>query len=112
MVDLGICNNSQYKPEPDRSINSYTHPSLTLGSTMPLLQFTPLQSRPSASFWSSLTSLKLDTLKLDDAERDVLGFLDEGMSVKDRSASKEGKEEEVWVAGSLGVDERSLEGGR
>lgn len=75
---------------------------------MPLLQFTPLQSRPSASFWSSLTSLKLDTLKLDDTERDVYGFLDEGMTVKDRTASKDGKEEGVWVAGSLGVDERSL----
>ena len=75
---------------------------------MPLLQFTPLQSRPSASFWSSLTSLKLDTLKLDDTERDVIGYLDEGMMVKDRTASKDGQEEGVWVAGSLGVDERSL----
>ena len=87
---------------------------------MPLLQFTPLQSRPSASFWSSLTSLKLDTLKLDDTERDILGFLDEGMLVKDRGAgtSKKqedeqgGQEEGVWVAGSLGVDERSLGSGR
>ncbi|KAH8084102.1 hypothetical protein HD553DRAFT_39955 [Filobasidium floriforme] len=86
---------------------------------MPLLQFTPLQSRPSASFWSSLTSLKLDTLKLDDTERDILGFLDEGMLVKDRGAGtskkkedeQEGQEEGVWVAGSLGVDERSLGSG-
>jgi hypothetical protein len=87
---------------------------------MPLLQFTPLQSRPSASFWSSLTSLKLDTLKLDDTERDVLGFLDEGMLVKDRGAGNSkkkedeqgGQEEGIWVAGSLGVDERSLGSGR
>jgi hypothetical protein len=70
---------------------------------MPLLQFTPLQSRPSASFWSSLNGLKLDTLKLDDSARPLIGFLDEGVAVKDRRT-----EEEVWVGGSIGVDERSL----
>ena len=77
--------------------------------TMPLLQFTPLQSRPSASFWSYLNSLKLDTLKLDDTERDVYGFLDEGLNVQDRGAGRtEEGEKGVWVAGSLGVDERSF----
>lgn len=72
---------------------------------MPLLQFTPLPSRPTSAFWSSLTSLKLDTLKLDDSTQRLTGFLDEGMWVKDRLR---GEEKGTWVGGSLGVDERSF----
>jgi hypothetical protein len=40
---------------------------------------------------------------LDDSARPLIGFLDEGVAVKDRRT-----EEEVWVGGSIGVDERSL----
>ncbi|KAJ9113198.1 hypothetical protein QFC22_006037 [Naganishia vaughanmartiniae] len=66
---------------------------------MPILQFTPLSSFPSPSFWQQLTSLKLDTLKLDDSVRDIRGWLEEGRSIRDRESS-----EEVWMSGHLMVD--------
>jgi len=66
---------------------------------MPILQFTPLSSFPSPAFWQQLTSLKLDTLKLDDSVRDIRGWLEEGRSVRDRESG-----EEVWMSGHLMVD--------
>ncbi|KAJ9104634.1 hypothetical protein QFC21_002132 [Naganishia friedmannii] len=66
---------------------------------MPILQFTPLSSFPSPSFWQQLTTIKLDTLKLDDSARDIRGWLEEGRSVLDRESG-----EEVWMSGHLMVD--------
>lgn len=74
---------------------------------MPILQFTPLQSRPSASFWTSLSALKLDSLKLDDSLISLTGYLDEGTAVRDRTRTDE--QSAVWVGGSLRLDESSLE---
>ncbi|KAJ9119946.1 hypothetical protein QFC24_005429 [Naganishia onofrii] len=70
---------------------------------MPILQFTPLSSFPSPSFWQQLTSLKLDTLKLDDSVRDIQGWLEEGRSVLDRESG-----EEVWISGHLMVEGQSF----
>lgn len=70
---------------------------------MPILQFTPLSSFPSPSFWQQLTSLKLDTLKLDDSVRDIQGWLEEGRSVLDRESG-----EEVWISGHFMVDGQSF----
>lgn len=66
---------------------------------MPPLQFQPLASQPTPSFWSALNTLKLDKLKLDDAEQPITGWLEEGKEVKDR----EGGQQSVGVDGSLGV---------
>lgn len=70
---------------------------------MPILQFTPLRSFPSPAFWQQLTSLKLDTLKLDDSVQDILGWMEEGRSVYDREQGAE-----VWMSGSVAVDADSL----
>jgi hypothetical protein len=70
---------------------------------MPILQFTPLRSFPSPSFWQHLTSLKLDTLKLDDSIIDIHGWMEEGKSVFDREQG-----EDVWMGGSVAVDADSL----
>jgi hypothetical protein len=70
---------------------------------MAILQFTPLRSFPSPAFWQQLTSLKLDTLKLDDSVQDIVGWMEEGKSVSDREQGAE-----VWMSGSVGVDADSL----
>lgn len=70
---------------------------------MPILQFTPLRSFPSPSFWQQLTSLKLDTLKLDDSAMNIHGWLEEARSVYDKEQSSD-----VWMSGSVAVDADSL----
>lgn len=74
---------------------------------MPILQFTPLPSQPSQAFFSTLNSLKLDKLKLDESVQPITGVLSEGQWIRDRM-NPEGQGQ--WVGGSLGVDERSFEG--
>lgn len=66
---------------------------------MPPLQFTTLPSHPTPPFWTALTALKLDTLKLSDASVPITGWLDEGRQVVDREDS----ERVVGVEGGLGV---------
>lgn len=63
------------------------------------LQFQPLTSRPTPSFWSALNSLKLDKLKLDDAQQPIHGWLEEGREIVDRERGNE----KVGIDGSLGV---------
>jgi hypothetical protein len=63
------------------------------------LQFQPLASRPTPSFWTALNTLKLDKLKLDDAQQPISGWLEEGREVID----KENGDRRVGVDGSLGV---------
>jgi ubiquitin-like modifier-activating enzyme ATG7 len=66
------------------------------------LQFQPISSQPTAAFWSALTSLKLDKLKLDDSEVDIAAWLEEGREIKDKEA-KAGESSGVGVDGVMGV---------
>ena len=81
------------------------HPTsqLTIRTTysehMAPLQFQPLASQPTPTFWSALNTLKLDKLKLDDAQQPISGWVEEGREVID----KEGGDRRVGVDGSLGV---------
>jgi ubiquitin-like modifier-activating enzyme ATG7 len=72
---------------------------------MPPLQFQPLSSQPTPSFWSALTSHKLDKLKLDDAQQTITAWLEEGREVVDREAasSSGGGGGTVGVDGVLGI---------
>ncbi|KAF9268423.1 E1-like protein-activating [Marasmius fiardii PR-910] len=70
-----------------------------------IVQFTPLPSLTHPSFWHKLTELKLDVLKLSDAEVDITGTYGVGRLFRDREASGDSW---VGVGGSLGVDEDSL----
>jgi Ubiquitin-like modifier-activating enzyme ATG7 N-terminus len=51
---------------------------------MPLLAFQQFSSLLHPTFWHSLTGLKIDVLKLDDAEVPVTGAYGKGKSVVDR----------------------------
>lgn len=73
-----------------------------------LLRFDTLTSHPSPSFWSTLTTLKLDKMKLDDTPRQITGYLEQGRRVVDREA-KAGEKDEIWIGGSIGIDGNSLE---
>ncbi|KAL7424355.1 Autophagy protein 7 [Cryptotrichosporon argae] len=70
---------------------------------MPPLQFQPLSSQPTPAFWSALTSLKLDTLKLDDAARPVAAWLDAGRVVDDVDRLTGRRGGDVGVDGALGL---------
>lgn len=50
---------------------------------MPPLQFQPYVSQPTPDFWSSLTSLKLDRLKLDDPLLPLHAWVDESRVIPD-----------------------------
>lgn len=45
------------------------------------LQFQPFSSQPSPEFWSALTTLKLDKLRLDDTSLPVHAWVDEGREI-------------------------------
>lgn len=64
------------------------------------LQFQPLSSQPTPSFWSALNTLKLDKLKLDDAEQPITGWLEQGREIVDK-ANEAGPP--VGVDGIVGV---------
>nr|GFD61215.1 hypothetical protein [Tanacetum cinerariifolium] len=53
-------------------------------------------------FWSALNTLKLDKLKLDDAQQPVSAWLEEGREIVDRE-SKNDQGSLVGVDGSVGV---------
>lgn len=68
------------------------------------LQFQPISSQPTAAFWSALTTLKLDKLKLDDTEVEIKAWLEQGREVRDREAkSDDGGDTVIGVDGVLGV---------
>lgn len=102
---------------------------------VPILQFSPLHSQPTPSFWSTLTSLKLDRLKLDDTPQEIIGWLKAGnyalpkaskghkshtdsgsgsAGAHDQEGEQDGegtgeeKEEGIWLPGSLMLDGSSL----
>ncbi|KAK1216617.1 Autophagy protein 7 [Marasmius sp. AFHP31] len=70
-----------------------------------IVQFSPLPSLISPSFWHKLTELKLDVLKLSDAEVEITGTYGVGRLFKDREATTE---KWVGVGASLTVDEESF----
>lgn len=65
------------------------------------LQFQPLSSQPTPSFWSALNTLKLDKLKLDDTQQDIIAWLEEGKEIVDRESA--GGLKRIGVDGGLGV---------
>ncbi|KAL1408414.1 Autophagy protein 7 [Vanrija albida] len=73
------------------------------------LQFQPLVSQPTPEFWSSLTSLKLDKLRLDDSEIPIHAWLDEGRQVvnANRLTGKVAGDD-VAVDGSVLLDESAF----
>jgi len=72
---------------------------------MPPLQFQPLCSQPTPSFWSAVNSLKLDRQGLDDSQLPVHGWIDEGKEiiVRDASAGKGDARKFIGVDGSVFV---------
>ncbi|KAJ4468282.1 hypothetical protein J3R30DRAFT_3688002 [Lentinula aciculospora] len=70
-----------------------------------IVQFTPLPSLTHPSFWHKLTELKLDVLKLSDAEVDITATYRVGRLIEDRES---GPGTFVSVGGSLGVEEESF----
>ena len=77
--------------------------------TMVLLQFSPLQSAPSPSFFHALTKHKLDVARLDDSLVSIKGEYSEGKIVLDREG---GKGDEVGISGGveLGLSSFEVEG--
>ena len=67
------------------------------------LQFQPLSSQPTPGFWSAVTALKLDKLKLDDSEQDIEAWLEEGREIVDRDAGVAGGSNTIGVDGSVGL---------
>jgi ubiquitin-like modifier-activating enzyme ATG7 len=65
---------------------------------MPTLQFQPLSSQPTPSFWSALNTLKLDHLRLDDTTQSLTAWIEEGREIPDREQSGV-----IGVDGSVGV---------
>ncbi|WVQ97783.1 E1-like protein-activating enzyme Gsa7p/Apg7p [Kwoniella sp. CBS 9459] len=72
---------------------------------MPVVQFQPLSSQPTPSFWSALTSHKLDEAKLDDSFKLIRGWMDEGRSfaVSSNSNSTDGHQQQAGIDGSVSV---------
>ncbi len=68
-----------------------------------LVQFTPFPSLSHPSFWHKLTQLKLDVLKLSDAQVEITGSYGVGRLIKDREAG-------AWVSvnANLAVEEESF----
>ncbi|SJL00121.1 related to APG7-component of the autophagic system [Armillaria ostoyae] len=68
-----------------------------------LVQFTPFPSLSHPSFWHKLTQLKLDVLKLSDAQVEITGSYGVGRLIKDREAG-------AWISvnANLAVEEESF----
>lgn len=76
---------------------------------MAVIQFSPLQSRPSPALWAALAALKLDTLKLDEAEVPIVGQVEACKLVQDRQGG-DAEGQGVFVPGSLNVGGDAFEG--
>lgn len=77
--------------------------STSIGMTTPL-QFAPFSSSISPSFWQSLTTLKLQVLKLSDEPVPITGSYSRARTVKDRLTG-----DEVGMGCVLELDERAFD---
>ncbi|PWN21726.1 E1-like protein-activating [Microstroma glucosiphilum] len=82
---------------------------LPSSSSSTLLQFNPLPTTISPSFWHALTSLKLNHLRLSEDAIPVMGSYTVGRVVKDRRGGEKGRI--VELGGSLSLLEEGLGGG-
>ncbi|GAA5903726.1 hypothetical protein JCM6882_003397 [Rhodosporidiobolus microsporus] len=76
-----------------------------MSSTAPSLQFLPLSTSISPSFWHQLTHLKLHRLKLSDDPVPITAHYARGKAVKDRMTG-----ETVGISGGIELDQASFEG--
>ncbi|GAA5864413.1 hypothetical protein JCM1840_000487 [Sporobolomyces johnsonii] len=76
----------------------------TEGTAAGPLQFLPLSTAVSPSFWHQLTHLKLHHLKLSDAPVPISGWYTKGKQVKDRMTG-----EAVGISGGLELSEASFD---
>lgn len=65
------------------------------------LQFQPLISQPTPEFWSALTALKLDKLRLDDSIIPLHAWVDEGREVANTNRMTGQVDDNVGVDGSV-----------
>lgn len=75
---------------------------------MPPLQFQPLASQPSPSFWAALSAHKLNHLKLDDSQLQIRAYLEPAKRIlinKENAADKA----DVGIDGSLVVGGEAFE---
>lgn len=72
--------------------------------SMPPLQFQQLSSQPTPGFWSALTSVKLDKLKLADTRLTITGQLSEARQTVDREKAQAPADSAVSVDGAVGID--------
>ena len=73
-------------------------------SPNPLVQFLPLSTSVSPSFWHALTSIKLHELKLSQHAIPVKGYYSKGKQVRDRLNGNE----LVGINGGLELDQDSF----
>ena len=73
-------------------------------SSNPPLQFLPLSTSISPSFWHALTSIKLHELKLSQHAIPVKGYYSKGKQVRDRLNGNE----PVGINGGLELDQDSF----
>ncbi|GAA5906638.1 hypothetical protein JCM5296_000717 [Sporobolomyces johnsonii] len=76
----------------------------TEGTAAGPLQFLPLSTAVSPSFWHQLTHLKLHHLKLSDAPVPISGWYTKGKQVKDRMTG-----EAVGISGGLELSKASFD---
>lgn len=72
-------------------------------STASTLQFLPLQTSISPSFWHRLTDLKLHTLQLSDAPVPISGYYGRGKQVHDRVTGQS-----IGISAGLELDASSF----
>ncbi|CAO1627379.1 unnamed protein product [Sympodiomycopsis kandeliae] len=73
-------------------------------SSSSLLQFLPLHSQISPNFWHTFTTLKLNTLRLNEDDLDITASYSVGKYI----SSKESNNEKVGISSGLILDEYSL----
>lgn len=91
----------QHQHRADVEIQLYHSTSLDMTAA---LQFAPFSSSISPSFWQSLTTLKLQVLKLSDEPVPITGSYSKARTVKDRLTG-----DEVGMGCVLELDERAFD---
>lgn len=70
---------------------------------MPFVQFQPLASQPTPSFWSAVNTFKLDRQGLDDTQILIHGWLEEGRRVVHRESGGDDGRKLIGFDGCLTV---------